>query len=118
MFTEGTQQRRGESTLTAALRVIDANTPVDQQLRGEVLTDLGDWYLVSNAPRRAYDTYADAWKSLAQVNGTKYLEAPRMLALPSVDQLDRSLAARPGRGGAQEWWKCISRWIATGASTT
>jgi len=89
--TAGTQERRGESTLTAALDVIDANTPVDLQLRGEVLTDLGDWYLISNATRRAYDSYADAWKALAQVNGTKYLEAPRILALhPSISSLDRS----------------------------
>ena len=29
VFTDGTQQRRGESSLTAALAIIDANTPVE-----------------------------------------------------------------------------------------
>jgi tetratricopeptide (TPR) repeat protein len=91
VFTDGTQQRRGESALTAAMAIIDSNVPVDQQLRGEVLTDLGDWYLIANALRRAYDTYADAWKAFAQVNNTKYLEAPRILAYrPSISSIDRS----------------------------
>lgn len=91
VFTEGSQQRRGETTLTSALEVIDANNPVDLQLRGEVLTDLGDWYLVSGAPRRAYDSYAEAWKCFSQVNNTKYLEAPRILAYrSSISSIDRS----------------------------
>jgi len=91
VFGQSTQERRGESTLTSALEIIDANTPVDQQLRGEVLMDLGDWYLISNATRRAYDTYADAWKALAQVGNTKLMEAPRILALhPSISSIDRS----------------------------
>lgn len=91
VFGQGTQERRGESVLTNALDIIDANTPVNQQMRGDVLTDLGDWYLISNATRRAYDTYADAWKSLAQANNTKPLEAPRILALhPSISSIDRS----------------------------
>lgn len=91
VFSEGSQQRRGETTLTSALAIIDANNPIDHQLRGEVLADLGDWYLVSTAPRRAYETYAEAWKSFQQVNGTKYLEAPRILAYrPSISSLERS----------------------------
>ena len=91
VFTDGTQQRRGESALTAAMSIIDSNAPIDQQMRGEVLTDLGDWYLIANALRRAYDTYADAWKAFAQVNNTKYLEAPRILAYrPSISSIDRS----------------------------
>ena len=91
VFSDGTQQRRGESALAAALAIIDANTPVDQQLRGDALTDLGDWYLVANASKRAYDSYADAWKSLAMVNNTKPLESPRVLAYrPSISSVDRS----------------------------
>ncbi|HEV8443181.1 MAG TPA: tetratricopeptide repeat protein [Steroidobacteraceae bacterium] len=91
VFAQATQERRGESVLTSALDIIDANTPVDLQLRGEVLTDLGDWYLISNATRRAFDSYADAWKALAQVNNTKALEVPRILALhPSISSIDRS----------------------------
>jgi hypothetical protein len=60
VFNDATQSRRGETALATALSIIDSNSPVDQQLRGEVLTDLGDWYLIANALRRAYDTYAEA----------------------------------------------------------
>jgi hypothetical protein len=91
VFAEGTQQRRGEATLTTALSIIDANNPVDMQLRGEVLTDLGDWFLASSSTKRAYDNYAEAWKCFAQVNNTRYLEAPRILAYrPSISSIDRS----------------------------
>jgi hypothetical protein len=91
VFTDGTQQRRGESALTSALAVVEANVPVDQRLRGAVLADLGDWYLVANALRRAYETYSEAWKALAQVDHTGPLESPRLLAYrPSVSSVDRS----------------------------
>lgn len=91
VFSDGSQQRRGESALNSALAIIDSNAPVNDQLRGEVLTDLGDWYLVTNALRRAYDTYAEAWKSFSQVNNTKYLAAPRVLAYrPSISSIERS----------------------------
>jgi tetratricopeptide (TPR) repeat protein len=91
VFTDGTQQRRGESALTSALAVVEANVPVDQRLRGAVLADLGDWYLVANALRRAYETYSEAWKALAQVDLTGPLESPRLLAYrPSVSSVDRS----------------------------
>lgn len=91
VFSDGTQQRRGESSLTTALDIINRNTPVNEQLRGEVLTDLGDWFLISNALRRAYDSYAEAWKALALVSNTRLLEAPRVLAYrPSISSIDRS----------------------------
>jgi tetratricopeptide (TPR) repeat protein len=91
VFATGTDQRRGESSLTTALAAVDANTPVNQQLRGDVLTDLGDWYLVSNATRRAYDSYAEAWKSLAEAGSTKALEAPRIIAYwGSISSVGRS----------------------------
>jgi tetratricopeptide (TPR) repeat protein len=91
VFTDGTQARRGEAALHTALAVVDANTPVNMQLRGEVLADLGDWYLVSNSLRRAYDSYAESWKALVEVNGTKPLEQPRLLAYrPSVSSVERS----------------------------
>lgn len=91
VFNEGAQQRRGESALTAALAVVDASSPADQLLRGEVLADLGDWYLVAGSPRRAYDAYAEAWKALQQVDATRVLEAPRVLAYrPSISSVDRS----------------------------
>jgi tetratricopeptide (TPR) repeat protein len=91
VFADATQSRRGETALATALSIIDSNTPVDQQMRGEVLTDLGDWYLIANALRRAYDTYADAWKAFAQVDNTKVLTVPRILAYrPSISSIDRS----------------------------
>jgi tetratricopeptide (TPR) repeat protein len=91
VFSDGTQQRRGESSLNTALSIIDSNAPANEQLRGEVLTDLGDWFLISNALRRAYDTYAAAWKAFASVSNTKLLEAPRILAYrPSISSVDRS----------------------------
>jgi tetratricopeptide (TPR) repeat protein len=91
VFADATQSRRGETALATALSIIDSNNPVDQRLRGEVLTDLGDWYLIANALRRAYDTYADAWKAFAQVDSTKYLAVPRILAYrPSISSIDRS----------------------------
>jgi tetratricopeptide (TPR) repeat protein len=80
VFTDGTQQRRGEAALNAALAVIDSNAPVDQLLRGGVLADLGDWYLISNVSRRAYDSYAEAWKALELAGNTQPLQAPRLLA--------------------------------------
>jgi len=88
---EGPQQRRGESTLTSALAILDANEPVDQQLRGEVLTDLGDWYLIGNALRRSYESYADPWKSFGLVNNTAILSVPRVLGYrPSISSVERS----------------------------
>ncbi|HEU4778640.1 MAG TPA: tetratricopeptide repeat protein [Steroidobacteraceae bacterium] len=91
VFADGTQQRRGESSLTAALDIIDRNKPVNEQMRGEVLADLGDWFLISNSLRRAYDSYAEAWKALALVPNTKLLETPRVLAYrPSISSIDRS----------------------------
>jgi hypothetical protein len=91
VFTDGTQQRRGEASLTAALAIIDANSPVDQKLRGAVLADLGDWYLVTNATRRAYDIYAESWKAFAAVDNTSVLSVPRLLAYrPSISSVDRS----------------------------
>lgn len=91
VFSDGTQQRRGETSLNTALSIIDANQPANEQLRGEVLIDLGDWFLFSNSMRRAYDSYADAWKALASVSNTRILESPRILAYrPSISSVDRS----------------------------
>jgi hypothetical protein len=91
VFQDGSQQRRGESSLTTALDVINSNTPVNEQMRGEVLADLGDWFLISNALRRAYDSYAEAWKALSSVSNTKPLESPRVLAYrPSISSIERS----------------------------
>jgi tetratricopeptide (TPR) repeat protein len=91
VFNDGTSQRRGESALTTALAVVDGNSPVDHVVRGAVLADLGDWYLTTNALRRAYDTYAESWKSFATAGSTHYLEKPRPLAIrASISSVDRS----------------------------
>ncbi len=91
VIPDGTPQKRGESSLTTALSIIDANSPVDQKLRGAVLADLADWYLVTNVTRRAYETYGAAWEAFSAAGDTKYLEAPRVLAYrPSVSSVDRS----------------------------
>ena len=91
VFADGSQQRRGEVTLTTALTILDANQPTDFRTRGEVLADLGDWYLISNALRRSYDTYAESWKAFAEVNDTSYLDVPRLLAhRPSISSIGRS----------------------------
>ncbi len=91
MFTEGAVQRRGEAALGTALEIIDNNQPADMNLRGETLADLGDWYLISNAARRAFDSYAQAWKALSEAGSTKLLEAPRLLAYrASISSVARS----------------------------
>ncbi len=91
VFNDGTTQRRGEASLTAALAIVDGNTPVDHKMRGEVLTDLGDWFLISNGFRRAYDSYTEAWKAFATAGDTHVLEVPRLLAYrPSISSVDRS----------------------------
>jgi hypothetical protein len=64
---------------------------VDNKARGEVLADLGDWYLIQSQTRRSYENYAEAWKSLTQAGDTHYLERPRILAYrPSISSVDRS----------------------------
>ena len=79
------------SILTSALDVINSNTPVNEQMRGEVLADLGDWFLVANGLKRAYESYADAWKSFAAAGDTSLLDQPRILAYrPSISSVDRS----------------------------
>jgi tetratricopeptide (TPR) repeat protein len=91
VFNDGTSQRRGESALTTALAIVEANSPVDEVVRGAVLADLGDWYLTTNSLRRAYDNYAEAWKAFAAAGSTHYLEKPRPLAIrPSISSVERS----------------------------
>jgi tetratricopeptide (TPR) repeat protein len=91
VFNDGTSQRRGESALTAALAVVDGNSPVNHATRGAVLADLGDWFLTNNSLRRAYENYAEAWKALAMAGDTSPLEKPRPLAVrPSISSVERS----------------------------
>ena len=60
--------------------------------------------------------YAEAWKALATVSNTKMLEKPRVLAYrPSISSVDRS-QLDPAEAEVKPW-SCISRSIATAAST-
>lgn len=91
VFSDGTQQRRGEAALVTALAVVEANNPVDLNLRAAVLADMGDWFLVTNATRRANDSYAEAWKAFNAAGNAQALGAPRLLYYrPSVSSADRS----------------------------
>jgi tetratricopeptide (TPR) repeat protein len=70
----------GERALRLALSAIDKNSPVDHRKRGDTLVELGDWYTSAGALGKGQDVYREAWKDLIQVNGTKVLEGPRLLA--------------------------------------
>ena len=113
VFADGTQQRRGESSLTTALAVIDANSPVNQQLRGEVLTDLGDWFLVD---QRAAPRLRHLCRRLEGVRrGEQHQAISRRRACSptgrrSARSIDRSSIRRKP---CSSRWSCISRWIAT-----
>jgi tetratricopeptide (TPR) repeat protein len=68
----------GERALKQALQAIDKAQPLDHQLRGATLMELGDVYLSSGG--KAFETYREAWKELAQVNATQPLETPQLIA--------------------------------------
>ena len=101
VYADGTQQRRGEASLNLALAVVAANTPVNERLRGHVLADLGDWYLVTNALRRAYDAYAEAWKAFAIACRHRHPRDAAHPRLSALDQLRGALAARSGGSRGQ-----------------
>lgn len=69
----------GERALRIAMQAIDRSQPVDHRLRGATLMELGDWYLSGGAATKAIDAYRQAWRELAQVDGTAPLEAPRLI---------------------------------------
>ena len=70
----------GERALRLALAAIEKAQPIDHQKRGDTLVELGDWYMSAGALAKGQDVYREAWKDLAQVNNTKLLEGPRILA--------------------------------------
>lgn len=66
----------GERALRNALdRLASAPVP-QQQVRGAVLIDLGDWYLTAGLPPRAMSTYRDAWNALGPEAGMRALGMP------------------------------------------
>lgn len=66
----------GERALRVALERLRAAQPVDSRLVGEVLTDLGDWYLTADAGARAMSAYREAWNALSAVGAADSLAAP------------------------------------------
>jgi hypothetical protein len=74
------QSNENENTLRDALQRLD-NAPGDHAaLRGEVLVDLGDWYLTADAGTRALGAYRDAWRALNAAGDTSALANPVAVA--------------------------------------
>lgn len=71
----------GERALRMALDLVVQRTPVDQRLRGEIQSQLGDWYLVAGNSSRTARQYRDAWDSLSAAGpeARAALDAPRLL---------------------------------------
>ena len=65
----------GERALRSALSRL-GSAPEHAQLRGEVLVDLGDWYLTANMRARALENWGEAWKELATAGDTSLLNRP------------------------------------------
>ena len=66
----------GERALRNALDRLAAAPVPQQQVRGSVLIDLGDWYLTAGLPPRAMSTYRDAWNALGAEAASKALGLP------------------------------------------
>lgn len=89
----------GEKALRIALDALGKHAPIDQQQRGDTLTELGDWYMIASDAAKAKATYRLAWLDLAQVQGTRRLAAPRMLAYRAP--ISSAARARPSK--PEEW---------------
>ena len=76
----------GERALRVAVERIRAATPLDSRLLGEVLTDLGDWFLTASNEQRAWPAYREAWNALSAVGAAEPLATPAPLTYkpPSV----------------------------------
>ena len=70
----------GEKALLLALQTLDKMRPVDHQLRGTTLTELGDWYLCADQADKSLTRYREAWKELQQAGSAAALDVPRQLA--------------------------------------
>jgi tetratricopeptide (TPR) repeat protein len=70
----------GEKALTLALQTVDRMHPVDHQLRGTALMELGDWYLCADQTDKSLPRYREAWKEFQQAGTTAMFDSPRQLA--------------------------------------
>ena len=86
----------GEKALLLALQTIDKMHPVDHQIRGTTLMELGDWYLCADQADKSLTRYRDAWKEFQQAGSTTALDVPRQLAYraPSSSASRSPLAER------------------------
>jgi tetratricopeptide (TPR) repeat protein len=66
----------GERALRNALQRLEGSGSTQAALRGEVLIDLGDWYLTAGNENRALASYREAWPELAAGGNTQLLTAP------------------------------------------
>lgn len=67
----------GERALRNALDRLAAAPVPQEQLRGAVLIDLGDWYLTADLQPRAVSTWREAWKALGPEEGQRLLGVPQ-----------------------------------------
>ncbi|HXN79636.1 MAG TPA: energy transducer TonB, partial [Steroidobacteraceae bacterium] len=86
----------GEKALLLALQTIEKMRPVDHQIRGTTLMELGDWYLCADQADKSLTRYRDAWKEFQQAGSTAALDVPRQLAYraPSSSASRSPLAER------------------------
>lgn len=70
----------GERALQYALEIAKERASENYRLQGELLTELGDWYLVSGN-RKATEIYAEAWQTLEKSGEEALapLKTPRLL---------------------------------------
>ena len=70
----------GEKALRYAIDIAKERAPDNPRLQGELLTELGDWYLASGN-RKTRETYAEAWQALERAadDSLESLKAPRLL---------------------------------------
>ena len=66
----------GERALRNALQRLESSGSTQAALRGELLIDLGDWYLTAGAAGRALASYRDAWPELVAGGNTQLLATP------------------------------------------
>ncbi|HEY0766504.1 MAG TPA: tetratricopeptide repeat protein [Steroidobacteraceae bacterium] len=86
----------GEKALLIALQTADKMHPVDHQIRGTTLMELGDWYLCADQADKSLTRYRDAWKEFQQAGSTATLDVPRQLVYraPSSSAARSPLAER------------------------
>lgn len=66
----------GERALRDALQRLSAAKEPQPRLRGEVLTDLGDWYLTAGVASRAMGAYREAWHAMGEKDAQESLGTP------------------------------------------